>query len=230
MGRIGLLGDFDPQKAAHTAIPNAIQLASTDLGVQFEYDWIPTPTLKSEVEQKLESYRALWAVPGSPYESMQGALNGIQFAREHKVPFLGTCGGFQHMLIEYARNVLGLSEADHAETNPMASLVLVAPLTCSVSEQHHTFRLTPDSITAETYGEIKVVEQYGICNYGLNPDFILKFEQAGMVIAGVDSNGDARIMELSHHPFFIGTLFQPERSAFNNVVHPLIKALLQKAL
>jgi CTP synthase (UTP-ammonia lyase) len=145
MLRIGLIGDYDQEVKAHVAIPKAIQLAANDLGCQVEFEWIATPTLEQDYEQKLANYQALWTVPASPYASMQGALNGIQFARERKVPFLGTCGGFQHMIIEYARNVLGLSEADHAEENPAASILMVTPLTCSVSEKTNTFRLTPGS-------------------------------------------------------------------------------------
>jgi CTP synthase (UTP-ammonia lyase) len=227
--RIGLIGDFDPEVKAHVAIPQAIQLASHELSSQVNCEWIPTPLLESDVEKQLKNYQALWVVPASPYLSMQGALIGIQFAREHDVPFLGTCGGFQHMMIEYARNVLGLSEADHAETNPDSPLVLVAPLTCSVSEENHTFILAPDTIVAKIYGRNEVVEQYGICNYGLNPDYRSLFEQSGMKIAGVDTNDEVRIMELPSNRFFIGTLFQPERSAFKNIVHPLIKAFVQSA-
>ncbi len=161
---------------------------------------------------------------------MQGALNGIRFAREHNVPFLGTCGGFQHMIIEFARNVLKLSEAEHAEENPSSSLMLVAPLTCSVSEKIHTFTLTQGLKVADIYDDIEIVEQYGICNYGLNPEFALLLEKAGLRIAGVNTDGETRIMELINHPFFIGTLFQPERSAIQNIVHPLISAFIQKAI
>jgi CTP synthase (UTP-ammonia lyase) len=228
--KIGLIGDFDPEVKAHIAIPLALQLASDELAVQVNYEWIATPSLEAGVEQMLEGYHALWLVPASPYASTQGALHGIQFAREHDVPFLGTCGGFQHMIIEYARNVLGLRDADHAETNPTASLILVAPLTCSVSEQDHTFILTPGSAVATSYGRNEVVEQYGICNYGLNPEFRSQFEHSGMRIAGVDTNDEVRIMELSGNRFFVGTLFQPERSAFRNIVHPLIKAFVQSSM
>ena len=230
MLRIGLIGDYDQEVKAHVAIPKAIQLAANDLGCQVEFEWIATPALEQDYEQKLANYQALWTVPASPYASMQGALNGIQFARERKVPFLGTCGGFQHMIIEYARNVLGLSEADHAEENPAASILMVAPLTCSVSEKTNTFRLTPGSKVAIAYGNDEIVEQYGTCNYGLNPEFAPLLEQAGLRIVGVDTDGETRIMELAQHPFFVGALFQPERSAFRNVVHPLIKAFLQAAM
>jgi CTP synthase (UTP-ammonia lyase) len=212
------------------AIPLAIQLAANDLGCQVEFEWLATPTLEQDYEQKLANYQAIWTVPASPYASMLGALNGIKFARERKIPFLGTCGGFQHMIIEYARNVLGLSEADHAEENPDAPILMVAPLTCSVSEKTNTFRLTPGSKVAIIYGNNEVIEQYGTCNYGLNPEFAPLLEQAGMRVVGVDPDGETRIMELAQHPFFIGALFQPERSAFKDIVHPLIKAFLQAAL
>jgi CTP synthase (UTP-ammonia lyase) len=227
---IGLIGDYNPEVVAHVAIPQAIQLAANDLGYQVEFEWISTLSLEQDFEQKLSKYQALWTVPASPYRSMQGALNGIRFAREQRIPFLGTCGGFQHMIIEFARNIMGLAEANHAEENPSASLLLVAPLTCSVSQQTHTFKLTPGSKVADIYGNHVVVEQYGICNYGLNPEFAPMLEQAGLRIAGVDTDGEVRIMELDQHPFFIGTLFQPERSALKNVVHPLIKAFLRKAI
>ena len=229
MVRIGLIGDFNPEVTAHVAIPQAIDLAANELAVKVNYEWLATPSLENNAEGKLQDFHALWLVPASPYVSMTGALNGIQFAREHNVPFLGTCGGFQHMVIEYARNVLGLSDADHAETNPDSSMVLVAPLTCTVSEQSHTFTLTPDSSVSKIYASNEIVEQYGICNYGLNQDFRSLFEQSGMKVAGVDTSNDVRIMELPSHRFFIGTLFQPERSALKKIVHPLIKAFVQSA-
>lgn len=131
------------------------------------------------------------------------------------------------MIIEYARNVLGHAEADHAESNPTASMLLVAPLTCSLNEQTNVFTLNLGSSIAAIYGKSEIVEQYGICNYGLNTEFRRLFEQGEMRITGVDGNGEARIVELDQHPFFIGALFQPERSAFKNMVHPLIKAFLQ---
>ena len=213
MPRIGLIGDYDPTVTAHIAIPRALALAANAIGVSVEPVWLPTPDLVSTAPDALAPYAALWAVPATPYASMDGALSAIRYARERSVPFLGTCGGFQHMLIEYARNVLGLAEADHAESNPEASALLVAPLTCSVSEHVNTFTLTPGSRIAAIYGATTITEQYGVCNYGLNAAFRPLFEGSGLHITGTDENGDARIVERDAHPFFIGTLFQPERSA-----------------
>src|SRR5204862_344720 len=81
-------------------------------------------------EERLSPFDAIWCVPNSPYASMEGALCAIRFARESGRPFLGTCGGFQHTIIEYARNVLGFHEADHAESNPAAALPLISRLAC----------------------------------------------------------------------------------------------------
>jgi len=229
MIRIGLIGDYNAEVKAHVAIPQALRLASEELGLQIGCDWLPTPALEQACEEKLAAYQALWIAPASPYASMQGALNGIRYARERRKPALGTCGGFQHMIIEFARDVLGWAEADHAEINPEGAMLLVTPLSCAFREHVHRFILTPGSRTAAAYGTLETVEQYGICNYGLSPAFADQVSQAGFRIAGTDDNGDARMMELEGHPFFIGALFQPERSAFRGVVHPLIRAYLAAA-
>jgi CTP synthase (UTP-ammonia lyase) len=224
--RIGLIGDFNPSVKAHIAIPRAVALAANNLECHAETSWLATLLLERNTEQLLSAYDALWCVPASPYASMEGALSAICFAREQDIPFLGTCGGSQHAIIEYARNVLGLAEADHAETNPSAPLPLIAPLTCSLVEVQDTIYLKPGSRIAAIYGRTEIVESYH-CSYGLNPHYHALFEQGGMHITGVDVNGEARVIELAGHPFFVGTLFQPERSAFAGVAHPLIIAYLQ---
>ena len=88
--RIGLIGDFHPAKQAHQAIPRAVELAATDLGCQAELTWLPTAQIGHEGEAALAEFDGLWCVPGSPYESMEGALRGIRFARERGKPFVGT--------------------------------------------------------------------------------------------------------------------------------------------
>jgi len=227
MIRIGLIGEFDQEVKAHIAIPQALELASNDLAYSFEAEWLVTPLLEQDTEQKLAGYQALWFVPNTPYASMDGALNALRYAREHHIPTLGTCGGCQHMIVEYARNVLGMIEADHAESNPAGPQLLIIPLACSRSEITTVCTLLPGSRVASIYGTHEITEQYGICNYGPNAEFWPALEQGGMHVTGVDGNGDARIVEVDQHPFFIGTLFQPERSAFRGVVHPLIRAFLE---
>lgn len=225
---IGLIGDYNPDVKAHIAIPQAIALAARLVPCRAEAIWLPTPSLEGDVVDRLAHFDALWCVPASPYQSMEGALFAIRYAREHGVPFLGTCGGFQHALLEYARNVLGLAEADHAETNPEAPLPLIAPLSCSLVEQNGAIFLKPHTRVAAMYGRLEIIEEYH-CSYGLNPHYHALFEQRAMHITGFDSSGEARVFELVTHPFYFGTLFQPERSAFAGVAHPLISAYVQAA-
>lgn len=229
MVRIGVIGDYSSEVKTHIAIPQALQLVANDLEVTVDIEWIPTPQLESNVTEQLKSFDGLWAAPATPYVSMDGALAGIRYAREHEIPFLGTCGGYQHMLIEFARHVIGLTDAEHAESSPDASTLIVTPLSCSMNEQTHQFVLVPASRIARIYNATEIQEQYGICNYGLNPAFRPLFAQHGLHISATDLNGEARIAELEDHPFYIGTLFQPERSAFQSIVHPLIRELVRTA-
>jgi CTP synthase (UTP-ammonia lyase) len=160
---------------------------------------------------------------------MDGALHAITLARQHLIPFLGTCGGSQHALIEYARNVLGLVEADHAETNPTSDLPLIAPLSCTLVEVSGSIKLIPGTRIAQLYGKEEIRELYH-CSFGPSLQYQHLFDDGKMCIAGLDEDGQARAFELTTHPFYMLTLFQPERSASNNVVHPLIRAFVQAML
>jgi CTP synthase (UTP-ammonia lyase) len=227
--RIALIGDYSPEVTAHVAIPRALALAAEVVACDPAPDWIATPELARGAEQRLAPYDAIWCVPASPYASMDGALNAIRFARETGRPFLGTCGGCQHALIEYARGVLGLANADHAESNPDAELQLITPLACALRETRDRIRLLDGTRIYAIYGRDEIMEGYN-CSYGLNPAFRALLEASRMHIVGVDDAGDVRVVELEGHPFFVATLFQPERSALTEVAHPLIAAYLRAAL
>jgi len=226
--RIALIGDHDEAITAHRAIPLALDLAATATGCTAAPDWIATPELEDGA-QVLADYNAIWCVPGSPYASMDGALNGIRYAREQGMPFLGTCGGFQHALIEYARNVLGLREADHAESNPDATLPLIAPLSCSLAEATGEINLHEGTRIHAIYGRAHIVEGFN-CTYGVNPEYQELLRDGKLHISATAEQGEVRAVELDEHPFFIAVLFQPERSALRGVVHPLISAYLQAAM
>jgi CTP synthase (UTP-ammonia lyase) len=229
MLHIGLIGDYNPTVRSHAAIPRAIQLVADNLAYPFELEWLATPLLEKDAAQQLGRYQALWFVPNTPYVSMDGALQALQFAREQHIPTLGTCGGCQHMIIEYARNVLGISEADHAEEHPDAAVLLITPLACSNTGLITKCILTPGSRVATSYGTHQVTETYGTCNYGPNAQFWPVLTEGGLHITGVDEEGIPRIVEIARHPFFVGTLFQPELSAYQDVIHPLIKAWFAQA-
>lgn len=226
--KIGLIGDYSPAVTAHVAIPLALDVASRRLGCEILPTWLPTDSIDEEADTQLAGFDALWCVPASPYASMDGALRAIRFARESGRPFLGTCGGFQHALIEYARNVLGLDEADHVESNPEAELPLIAPLACSLVEKSDAISLLDGSRVRTFYGCGAIVEQFH-CSFGVNPAYQSRLEDARLHVTGFDANGNARVVELSGHPFFIATLFQPERSGLRDEHHPLIEAFVSSA-
>jgi CTP synthase (UTP-ammonia lyase) len=225
--RIGLVGDYDADVPAHQAIPRALALAESALGAPLEFRWLPTETIARNAA--LAPFDALWCVPASPYRSMDGALRAIRFAREHARPFLGTCGGFQHAVVEYARNVLGWADAEHAETAPDADRPVIVPLACALVEVTDRVRLRPGSRIAAAYGASEAIEGYR-CRYGLNEAFRATLVSGALRVTAEDDAGDIRALELQGHPFFVATLFQPERAALAGRLPPLVAAFAQAAL
>lgn len=153
--RIGLIGDRDSRVTAHWAIPLALQQSLLPHAGALRLEWLDTERLANGLA--LDAYSGFWCTPGSPYRSTEGALRAITYARTRGVPYLGTCAGFQHALLERARNVLGWDDAAHGE------------------------------------------------------------------------DGSIRALEASDHPFFVATLFQPERKALAGVSVPLAEAFLRAA-
>jgi len=225
--RIGLIGDFDPSVTAHQAIPPALALAAASLDCQVVLEWIPTESITTAT--RAAGFDGLWCVPASPYRSTEGALTGIRFARETPRPFLGTCGGFQHAVLEFARDVLGWADAEHAEMAPGSSRAVIGPLACALVEVTGTVRFVPGSRIARAYGQPESVEGYH-CSYGLSPAFADALSRGPLRMTASDAAGDARALELDGHPFFVLTLFQPERAALRGVAPPLVAAFLRSML
>lgn len=226
--RVALVGDHEHTVTAHAAIPEALGIAASATDCSVQGEWVATRLLPERAKRHLSGFDGLWCVPASPYKSMEGALEAIRFARETKLPFLGTCGGYQHAVLEYARNVLGYTEADNAEVNPDAEMALIGPLSCALVEKSGTIEFIANSYISGLYGNSAVTESYH-CSYGVGPQYLPIFEGSDLLVSGVDSQGEPRAVELKSHPFFIGTAYQPERSALRGERHPLISAFVQAA-
>jgi CTP synthase (UTP-ammonia lyase) len=227
--QLALVGDYSPEVTAHCAIPRALELACAATTVDLTWQWIATRDIR-DAARDLAEFSAVWLVPASPYENMAGAIDAVRFARETKRPFLGTCGGLQHALIEFARNVAGLTAAGHAETNPTADTLVVAPMACSLVEKTGLIRFTPGSLVRAAYGRDEAHESYH-CSYGLNPTHRVALERAGLRFTAFDENDEVRAAELpvDAHPFFVGTLFQPERAALRDEAPPIVRAFVAAA-
>ncbi|HEY1892082.1 MAG TPA: hypothetical protein VGG63_16885 [Steroidobacteraceae bacterium] len=113
-----------------------------------------------------------------------------------RVPLLGTCGGFQHLIVEFLRNVVGVADADHEETSPDAPHLAVTALQCSLAGQVHRVRLVRGARARAIYDAEEVREPF-YCNYGLNPEYRSLLEPHGLRVSGVGDGDEARVVELS---------------------------------
>jgi len=220
-----LVGDRNPNVTAHRAIPIALELAAKGCSCPVEATWLHTASLVDPPAQ-LRGFHGCWCVPASPYANAAGALAAIQLARERRMPFLGTCAGFQHAIVEYARDMRSMPEADNAENNPASQMPVISELSCSLVEATQEITTMSGSRIREAYGTETISEQYR-CRYGLNRDLQSMLLDDDLWFTAHDENGEVRAVELRSHPFFVATLFQPERRALNGGAPPLVAAFVE---
>jgi CTP synthase (UTP-ammonia lyase) len=228
--RVAVIGDriagFTPQTTIHAALDHCAAAA----GVTVEVTWFSTPSLAENADGLLAGADAVWCAPGSPYQSLAGALAGIRFARERNRPFLGTCAGFQHGVVEFARQVLGIADAGHEEYGDGgdANSMFISELLCSLVGQTMTVNVVDPDLRA-VYGSDRVQERY-YCRFGLRESYVSRLASAGLVVAGTDpADGGTRILRLTEHPFFYLTLFVPQTASTPQRPHPLVAAYLAAA-
>jgi CTP synthase (UTP-ammonia lyase) len=237
--RIGVLGDFDPKLRNHEATQSALHHAGGAMLQALSVHWVPTESVPgSRWREVLGQYDAILAAPGSPYRSMEGMLAGIAFARANRIPFLGTCGGFQYALIEYARNVLGLAGADTEENEDGPAHAIITPVACPIADRRpgasrlsgvRRVSIRESTRMSRIYVVLAAEEEY-FCNFEVNPEYVSDFEKSGLVFSAYGEQGEVRALELPSHPFYVATLFQPQLRSREGEPHPVITAFLQAAL
>ena len=222
--RIALVGDRSPHVRSHTRVPALLDRLRDRDHLDLDVYWVPT----SEADEALKEFDGIWLLPGSPYQDEDGALTAVRIARENGIPFLGTCAGFQHAMLEFARTVCGAADVQHGERHPDADDLLIVPLACSLVDHEAPIQVTPGTRAAELLGVERSVERYH-CSYGLDSNRMDLLREHGMVFSGYDDAGDPRIAELPDHPFYLATLFQPELAGDGTRPHPLIQAFARAA-
>lgn len=223
---IALLGEYTPAFLPHVSTNAAVEHSRILMGAEITADWVAT----TEIGPKLfEQYSGIWVAPGSPYKNMEKTLWAIRYARENNIPCFGTCGGFQHIVIEYARNVFGFKDAQHAEYDPYASQLFISQLACSLVGRAMQLSFVAGSQVASIYGDLSATEHY-YCNFGVNPDVVGELKQGPLLISGSDSEGEVRVVEYPDHPFFLATLFVPQTRSTPEIPHPLVTAFLRAVL
>jgi CTP synthase (UTP-ammonia lyase) len=224
--RVALVGDRSANVRAHARIPGLIDALLTRDSITLDPYWIATADV---ADRELGGFDAIWVMPGSPYESSAGAIAAVRTARENGIPFLGTCGGFQYALMEYAHNACGLKDVENAEVTPDAPEQLIVPLECSLKGHEEAVMIVPGTLAARISGPGRRTERYH-CAFGLNEKYLQALTSGGLVFSGFDDQGHVRVMELPGHPFFMGTLFQPELHGDGAQPHPIIRAFATAAV
>lgn len=224
--RVALIGDFSDSVTAHRAINASFSKAENEVETKISGIWMATEQVDL---YHLKKCNAVWCIPASPYKNTDNALTAIRYARETGKPFLGTCGGYQHAALEYARNVLGYVQADNAEINPACDKPLISGLKCRLVEKRDKIILRSGTRLAAIYRTNENEEEYH-CSYGINKDYLNIYSDSEMLFSAYDTEGEPKALELINHPFYIGTAFQPERSSLNGKLHPIVDAFFKACL
>jgi CTP synthase (UTP-ammonia lyase) len=227
--KIAILGDYNPTQMTLQAIDNTFTPLKKHFSRDIQFDWFDTDKFDYKKEFT-DGYAGLWITPGSPYRDMENVLNSISYTRSNNIPTFGNCGGFQHMAIEFARNVCHINRADHQETNPAGNELIIVKLACSLVEQSEELKIIrKDSILAQIIGKDYFTGKY-FCSYGLNDLYLKTIESKGLMFTAASEDGQIRAFEIKSHPFFLGTLFQPAMSSDENELNPIIVEFVRRCV
>ena len=233
---VALVGKYALEDA-YISIHEALKHAGLDAGVDVNVLWVDSDAMDAEHESRLEAAEAVVVPGGFGARGTDGKVDAVRYAREHEVPFLGLCLGFQMAVVEYARNVLDLEGADSAEMDPDTPhpVIDILPEQAGVDDMGGTMRLgahetqlEPDSLAAEVYGDAVCVERHRH-RYEVNPQYIDDLEAAGLRFSG-RAGRRMEVLELPGHPFFLGTQFHPEFRSRPGRPSPPFVGLLEAAL
>jgi len=221
---IAILGDINLDFLTHRELVAEAERLCVDVDVT----WVPTDAV--DATQQVIDADGLWLIPGTPYKNDEVAYQAIEHARTSNQPFLGSCGGFQYALVEFARNVAGITHAQHGELSPHSDTQVVSSLSCSLIAQERQIRPVKQTRLAEICGEA-AFNGFHFCNYGLSAEYESVLSRSGLVINARADDAGVEGIELPEHRFFIATLFQPQVGAVaKESQHPLITAFASEVL
>lgn len=238
--RIALVGKYVVLHDAYISVNEALKAAGWFYNKKVEINFIDSETITKENAKEIFKDMNGIIVPGGfGSRGIQGMLNAIQYARENKVPFLGICLGMQTAMIEFARDVLGYSDADSTEFNPSSlhPVIALMPEQNGVVNLGGTMRLgsypcllDPTSKAFTLYGKKDIAERHRH-RYEVNNDYREVFRYNGLVPVGFSpDNHIVEMVELKDHPFFVATQAHPEFKSRPDRPHPLFKGFIGAAI
>ncbi|MCD7862049.1 MAG: CTP synthase [Lachnospiraceae bacterium] len=239
---VALVGKYVQLHDAYLSVVEALKHGGIPQHTTVNIKWVDSETVTPEnVDEILGDVNGVLVPGGFGSRGIEGKILAIQYARTHKIPYLGLCLGLQLTIVEFARNVAGLKDAHSIELNPNTRYPVIAlmPDQNGVEDIGGTLRLgaypcvlTPDSLAAELYGSTEISERHRH-RYEVNNDFRKVLTDNGMKLCGLSPDG--RIVEMvelprEEHPFFIATQAHPEFKSRPNRPHPLFKGFVAAML
>ncbi|MFT4714086.1 MAG: CTP synthase [Candidatus Azotimanducaceae bacterium] len=247
--KLAMVGKYMALLDAYKSLNEAITHAGIKTHTKVEVDFIEAQDLVDNGIGKLEGADAILVPGGFGDRGFEGKVLAAQFAREHKVPYLGICYGLHAAIVDIARNVAGLENANTTENNPNTPHPVIGLImewkteggevetrnvdsdlggTMRMGEQE--CRLTPDSTTTRVYGEDSINERHRH-RYEVNDHYVPLLEEAGMLVAGRSmDNSLVEVIEIKDHPWFIATQFHPEFTSSPRRGHPLFTSFIEAGL
>jgi CTP synthase len=235
--RIAIAGKYTKLKDSYKSLVEAIQHGCTANGVKAELDYVDVE--EADFKERLAKADGLIVPGGFGDRGIEGKIEAVRYAREHKLPFLGICLGMQCVTIEFARNVLGLKGAHSTEFDPKTRHPVVDLMAeqKGVKNKGGTMRLGawPCSIKAGTlahriYGAANISERHRH-RYEFNPKYAAQYEKKGLRVSGVNKSINLpEIVELKDHPWFVGVQFHPEFKSRPLMPHPLFFSFVAAAV
>jgi len=237
---IGLVGKYVELLDAYKSIKEALDHGGAENEARVELRWVHSEKLTPKnVAKKLGGLSGILVAPGFGSRGIDGKIEAVRFAREHKVPFLGICLGMQCAVIEFARNVMGLADANSTEMDPDTKWPVISMMEEQKSKVDmggtmrlgsYPCKLSQGSHTALAYGKTSIKERHRH-RYEFNNAYLEKFKKAGMEATGVNPQTKlVEVVELRDHPWFVGVQFHPEYKSTVARPHPLFTRFVQVAL
>ncbi len=237
--RIALVGKYVDHQDAYLSIVESFKQAGAVNNCEVDIVWVSSDHLcEDNVAEQLGGVSGILVAPGFGGRGINGKLSAVTFAREKGIPFLGICLGMQCAVIEFARNVCGLADANSTEFesetgNPIVDLMLEQK---TIEDKGGTMRLgsynctiTAGSVTEKAYGETKIRERHRH-RYEINNRFRDQLEENGMRVTGVNPERDlVEIVEVTGHPWYVGVQFHPELKSTVQKPHPLFVSFVEAA-
>jgi CTP synthase len=234
--KIAVVGKYVNLKDAYKSIEESLNIAAAHLNSEVKIHYINSED-KSLV-QKIKDCDAVLVPGGFGNRGVEGKIRAITYARENKIPFLGICLGMQCSIIEAARNLVNLKNANSTEfdANTKFPVIKILAEQENIKYRGGTMRLgnysaeiKKDSLAYSLYKTDKIEERHRH-RYEMNPEFIKKLEKAGLIVSAYHKRILPEIVELKNHPFFIGVQFHPEFGSRLMKPHPLFMGFLKAAM